>query len=28
VDAWVLGRKYVLTLLPGTMELLELEPRV
>jgi integrase len=27
VDAWVLGRKYVPTLLPATMELLELEPR-
>jgi integrase len=28
VDAWVLGRKYVPTLLPATMELLELEPSV
>jgi hypothetical protein len=28
VDAWVVGRKYVLTLLPATMELLELEPSV
>lgn len=28
VDAWVLGRKYVPTLLPPTMELLELEPSV
>lgn len=28
VDAWVLGRKYVPTLLPATMELLELEPNV
>ncbi|RAH99702.1 integrase [Acuticoccus sediminis] len=28
VDAWVLGRKYVPTLLPATMEMLELEPRV
>lgn len=28
VDAWVAGRKYVPTLLPATMELLELEPSV
>ncbi|BAI95406.1 putative integrase [Sphingobium indicum UT26S] len=28
VDAWVVGRKYVPTLLPATMELLELEPSV
>ncbi|MBR0664927.1 tyrosine-type recombinase/integrase [Roseomonas hellenica] len=28
VDAWVTGRKYVPTLLPPTMELLELEPSV
>ncbi|MGX1099057.1 tyrosine-type recombinase/integrase [Amorphus sp. MBR-141] len=28
VEAWVLGRKYVPTLLPATMELLELEPSV
>lgn len=28
VDAWVLGRKHVPTLLPATMELLELEPSV
>lgn len=28
VDAWVLGRRYVPTLLPATMELLELEPSV
>lgn len=28
VDAWVLGRKYVPTLLPPTMELLELDPSV
>ncbi len=28
VDAWALGRKYVPTLLPATMELLELEPSV
>ncbi|MBY3311706.1 tyrosine-type recombinase/integrase [Rhizobium laguerreae] len=28
VDAWVLGRKYVPTLFPATMELLELEPSV
>lgn len=28
VDAWVLGQKYVPTLLPATMELLELEPNV
>ena len=28
VDAWVAGRKYVPTLLPPTMELLELEPSV
>ncbi len=28
VDAWVSGRKYVPTLLPATMELLELEPSV
>jgi integrase len=28
VDAWVLGRKYVPTLLPPTMKLLELEPSV
>lgn len=28
VDAWVLGRKYVSTLLPATMELLEIEPSV
>lgn len=28
VDAWVLGRKYVPTLLPATMDLLELEPSV
>jgi integrase len=28
VDAWAVGRKYVPTLLPATMELLELEPSV
>jgi integrase len=28
VDAWVLGRKYVPTLLPATMELLELEASI
>ena len=28
VDAWVLGQKYLPTLLPATMELLELEPSV
>ncbi|PEQ10216.1 integrase [Novosphingobium sp. PC22D] len=28
VDAWVAGRKYVPTLLPATMELLEFEPSV
>ncbi|QND66409.1 tyrosine-type recombinase/integrase [Mesorhizobium loti] len=28
VDAWVLGRKYVPTLLPPTMKLVELEPSV
>lgn len=28
VDAWAAGRKYVPTLLPATMELLELEPSV
>ncbi|PSJ57490.1 tyrosine-type recombinase/integrase [Kumtagia ephedrae] len=28
VDAWAVGRKYVPTLLPPTMELLELEPSV
>ncbi|KHJ53708.1 integrase [Aureimonas altamirensis] len=28
VDAWVAGRRYVPTLLPATMELLELEPSV
>jgi len=28
VDAWIAGRKYVPTLLPATMQLLELEPSV
>lgn len=28
LDAWVLGRKYIPTLLPPTMEVLELEPSV